>query len=173
MKLILGKINAITLLKYNKKVLLRECKRHTDHGVSSTTRHGVPLPGQVRWKGGVPEVEYPPARSDWGGGVYLRWGTPRSGYPPPGLTGGYSRWGTPQPGYPWPGPIRGVYLRWGTPCQVTPWPGLMGGVPEVGYPNQVHPPPDGPGRGTPPHPRCGLTNKVKLLPPISYYVRGR
>ena len=46
----------------NKKVLLRERKRHTNRSVSSTlfvTRSGV----------------HPPARSDGGGG-YPRWGTP-------------------------------------------------------------------------------------------------
>ena len=67
----------------NKKVLLRERKRHTDRGVSSTPPEvGYPLP--------------PLARSDEGG--YLRWGTPQQGYPPrPGLT-----W-VPQMGYPLPG----------------------------------------------------------------------
>ena len=52
----------------NKKVLLRERKRHTDRGVSSTTRWGTPLP----------RVGVPPTRSDGG---YLRWGTPRHGTP--------------------------------------------------------------------------------------------
>ena len=43
----------------NKKVLLRERKRHTDRGVSSTPsviRGGVPPPSQVQWG----EVGYPP-----------------------------------------------------------------------------------------------------------------
>ena len=63
----------------NKKVLLRERKRHTDRGVSSTTRGGVP----------PPPVGFPLARSDWGVpkvGHPLAGGTPPSwtwlGYPP-------------------------------------------------------------------------------------------
>ena len=76
----------------NKKVLLRERKRHTDRGVSSTTRSGVT----------------PPARFDRGGG-YLRWGTSQPG--PTG--GGYPRWGTPLAGPGWgtpppPAPGRGT-----------------------------------------------------------------
>ena len=70
----------------NKKVLLRERKRHTDRGVSSTPSVilyevgypppiGVP-PGKVRW--GVPKVGYP-----------------HRGTPQPGLTGGG---GTPRLG---------------------------------------------------------------------------
>ena len=67
----------------NKKVLLREHKRHTDRGASSTpsvSRSGVlPLPRVPPWPGlagevpepglmggGVPEVGYPLARSDSG-----------------------------------------------------------------------------------------------------------
>ena len=88
----------------NKKVLLRERKRHTDRSVSST-------PSVILYEVGYP----PPARSNVGGGVYLRWGTPlpgatggggvvpKVGYPPIGVTsvrsgwggGGYPRWGTP------------------------------------------------------------------------------
>ena len=73
-------------IKKYKKVLLRECKRHTDRGVSSTP--------SVSWSG-VP----PPARSDRGG--YPRWVTPhcqevslleRSD------GGGYPRWGTTRAG---------------------------------------------------------------------------
>ena len=144
----------------HKKVLLRERKRHTDRGVSSTpsvTRGGVPRP--------------PP---------------PQQGYPPPGLMGGGGTWGGVPlwQGYPWPGPMgvpkvgsswpgvttparpnggrvipkvgsnlarvtpwqgtppqpgptgAGGYPRWGTP-----WPGLRG-VPKVGYtPWQGYPPP--------------------------------
>ena len=82
---------------YDKKVLLRERKRHTDRGVSSTpsvTRGGVPP-----WQG------YPLARSDGG---YLRWGTPRpGGVPPPAGPG----WGTPHwtwLGYPPQSDLAGV-----------------------------------------------------------------
>ena len=67
---------------YNKKVLLRERKRHTDCGVSRTTRGGVPpWPGPMGGGGWVPEVGYPP---------------PPSGYPRPGPMGGgrgYARCG--------------------------------------------------------------------------------
>ena len=70
----------------NKKVLLRERKRHTDRGISSTTR------------GGTTPVGVPLGQVQWG---YPRWGTPR-----PGLTGGYPKWGTPPAGA---GP------GWGTP----------------------------------------------------------
>ena len=49
----------------NKKVLLRERKRHTDRGISSTR-----LP--------PPQQGYSLGRSDR---VYLRWGTPHQGYP--------------------------------------------------------------------------------------------
>ena len=71
--------------KYEKKVLLREGKRHTDHGVPST-----PSVTPMR---GTPPAGVPLARSDRG---YPRWGTP------PSLVrsdGGYPRWG-PQQGYP-------------------------------------------------------------------------
>ena len=74
----------------NKKVLLRERKRHTDRGVSST-------PSVILYEEG-----YPPPRSGLtGGGEYPRWGTPvRINPPQPGLTGGYPRWGTPRHGVP-------------------------------------------------------------------------
>ena len=76
----------------NKKVLLRERKRHTDRSVSSTpsvSLGGVPPPpSQVWWggggtQGGVPPGSGtpPPARSDRGGGGYPSWTWP--GYPPP------------------------------------------------------------------------------------------
>ena len=64
-------------LKYKK--VLRERKRHTDRGVSITTRWGTPRQGT------------PPARSDGG---YSRWGTPC--------------WGTPGRGTPPPGSTVGV-----------------------------------------------------------------
>ena len=64
----------------NKKVLLRERKRHTDRGVSST-------PSVTR--GGVPPRPGPTGRG------YPRWGTPCQGTPPARSDGGYLRWGTP------------------------------------------------------------------------------
>ena len=89
----------------NKKVLLRERKRHTDHDVSSTpsvTRGGVP---PIR----VPPLGYPPARSD--GGVPPCQGTPWPG--PMGV-------GVPKVGYP--------------PCRGTPQAGPGQGTPHFGYP---------------------------------------
>ena len=68
---------------FHKKVLLRERKRHTDRGVSSTpsvTRGGVPPPPgrgtpQPGLMGeGVPEVRYPPPSQVWQG-------VPEVGYP--------------------------------------------------------------------------------------------
>ena len=67
----------------NKKVLLRERKRHTDRGVSSTPP--------------VNQSRVPP-----------RAGPPRQGYPWPGLMRGYPRWGTPWQGYPPTGPGLGT-----------------------------------------------------------------
>ena len=99
----------ITKTYLNKKVLLRERKRHTDRGVSSTTRWvAPPPPGQ-----GTP----PPARSDRG--RYPRWGNPPAwtwlGYPPcldlAGVPPPTWTWlGNPPPPPPGPG--------WGTPLQV-------------------------------------------------------
>ena len=72
----------------NKKVLLRERKRHTDRGVSSTpsvTQGGVPPPLARSDRGGtqgghpLAGVPTPPARSDGGdtrGGVSPSRGTP-------------------------------------------------------------------------------------------------
>ena len=107
----------------NKKVLLRERKRHTAHCVANTpyvVLTGYPSPGGVR----VP----PP------GGVGL--GTPPGGYPvryPPGGSG-YDPRGVRVP----PG---------GVPGQVPPRGGTRSGTPPGGYP--VRYPPWG-GLGTPP-----------------------
>ena len=95
----------------NKKVLLREHKRHTDHGISSTPlgypppSRGTSLPGQVR-QGGHSRWGYPLAgvpllpRSDRGG--------PKVGYsggtPHPGPMG------VPQVGSPCPGPMGGTQV---------------------------------------------------------------
>ena len=76
-----------------KKVLLRERKRHTDRGVSSTTRWGTPPPVRV-----PPLVGVPPQPGLMGGG-YPRWGTPQSGYPSVWTWLGYS----PPPTWTWLG----------------------------------------------------------------------
>ena len=144
-------------MDYN-KVLLRERKRHTDRGVSSTlsvNRDWVPPQQgypQARSDGGLPEVGYPlagvpqqgypplpqlgypPGQVRWGGtqGVVA----PLAGVPPARSDGGYPRWGTP-----WPGVMGGIQGGV-TPGRGTPWPGLMGstqgGVPRIwtwpGYP---------------------------------------
>ena len=128
----------------NKKVLLRERKRHTDRGVSSTTRDGVPLlpsgypparslgvpPSQVPW---VPPIRVPPAPL---------------GYPHPLL------------GYPLLG-----YHPWGTPCWVPPHQGTPLAGPGLGAPLA------GSGSGTPP-PRCGLTKWNYYLPSRTTYAVG-
>ena len=105
----------------HKKVLLRERKRHTDHGVSST-------PSVVLYRGG---------------GVTLCWGYP--------LAGGYpiSARGVPHIGYPdldlikggYPNPARGIPPIWTWPGGVTP--SLSGGTLTLGIPIR-------PGWGTPP-----------------------
>ena len=136
----------------HKKVLLRERKRHTDCGVSSTP--------SVTW-GGVPPGRGTPQPVLMGGtqgGVST---SPSRGTPQPGLRGvcevEYPTRGTPQPG------LRG-YLRWGTPTMGTPLPARSDkAVPEVGYPLAGESP-AGLGWGTP-HldlagvpPRCGQTD---------------
>ena len=106
----------------NKKVLLRERKRHTDRGVSST-------PSVSR--GGVPPRQDtpPPARSDGGG--YLRWGTPwgqvwqRGGG---GTWGGVPPWVLPSQvwqGHTW----GGVLHQQGYPQARSEWGVTQGGVP--------------------------------------------
>ena len=77
----------------NKKVLLPERNRHTDRGVSSTTRDGVPPPHQ-----GTP----PPQPGLTGG--YLMWGTPLTRSDGGGVPDGGPRWGNPALGYP-PGQV--------------------------------------------------------------------
>ena len=152
----------------NKKVLLRERKRHTDRGVAST-RYAAPGGGGggTHARGGYPR-QVPPA----GGRGYPRWapschggdggtlgrrplperGTParqaplpwpRMGYPPPPVPGmgmGYSP-------VSWMGYHPHLELGWGTP-------------PSAGW-------------GTPPPPRDvnWHTNWKHYL--LSYYVRGR
>ena len=116
----------------NKKVLLRERKRYTDPGVSSTpsaSRGGVPpaLYMGEGTRGGYPPAGVPPDQVWWG---YLSWGSP-AGVPPARSKGG--TWGRVPSSQVWPGqipevgypPSRGTplvwsdreYLRWGTPWQ--------------------------------------------------------
>ena len=131
---------------YNKKVLLRERKRHTHRGVSSTpsvNRGGVPPqqaypPGQV-WQG-VPEVGYPPGQVQWGGtqgGV-----PPGQGYPQPGLMG--ETWGgvpSSGRGTPYP-PSRGTpQVQWGVPEVGYPPAGVPPSQVQWGYPRWGTPPP--------------------------------
>ena len=128
----------------NKKVLLRERKRHTDRNVSSTP-YAVLYRGYLPW----PEGDGVPTLA--GGGVP----TLARGRGVPTLAGeGY---------LPWPGRGRGTYLCWGGGERYLPW--LGGGVPTLarwvgtlGYPL----PPSGPGRGTalPPSPAL---NRLKTL----------
>ena len=111
----------------NKKVLLRERKRHTARRVVSTP--SVVLPGYPP-PGGVLDPGTPP------GGYLTRVpprgvpdpGTPPGGVPdpgtPPGGTplGGYPTWEPPSRGGTWPGyPPWGGYLTW-----VPPWGGGSG-----------------------------------------------
>ena len=131
----------------NKKVLLRERKRHTARRVVNTPSVVLTgYPPHPDLAGGVPDLGnlppgYPPAR------------VPPPGYPPEGypLPPGYPLPGYPHPlpGYP-PGgyPCQGTPLE-GTPARVPPW-----RVPLPGYP---------PGR-VPPHqgtPTAGPTIVIK------------
>ena len=148
-------------IRQNKKVLLRERKRHTTRRVVSTP--SVVLPGYPP-QGGYPDLGTPPPR----GGTRTSvppWGGTRTSVPPPG--------GTPT-SVPPPPPPRGGGGTWtsvpppgGTQTSVPPR-GGTGGVPRPRYP-----PRGGTGPGYPPGggypdppspPRCGQTNKVKLLP---------
>ena len=175
---------------YNKKVLLRERKRHTARRVMSTP--SVVLPG------------YPPR-----GGRGGTWpGTPPGGVPDPGtppggyLTcippGGYLTWVPPR-GVPDLGTPPGGYLTWVPPLtRVPPQGGTWLGYPPGGVPDLGTPPGGVPDLGTPPPPLphgilgnvakhygiwvppppCGQTDwwmdrrvSKHYLP--SYYVRGR
>ena len=158
-------ITTLFKLKHNKKVLLRERKRHTARRVVSTPSvvltgypppGGVPGPDRVPPPGGYPDLDltgYPP----WGG---TQSGTPPGGYPdPPGGVpdrvpppGGYpdlDLTGSPPGGVPGPGPDW-VPPRGGYPdpphCLMAFWE-MLQSIMGYGYP-----------------PRCGQTNKVKLLP---------
>ena len=130
----------------DKKVLLRERKRHTDRSVSST-------PSVILYKVGYPPHQGTPPSQVRQGGI-------RCGVPPVRVPSGQAQQGGTQGGVP--------------PCQGTPHsrPDPMG-EPKVGTPLLGYPPGwmDLAGFPFPPR-RCGLTNKVKLLPSLSYYVRG-
>ena len=111
---------------------------------------------------------------------YLRWGTPRQGYPRPSLMGGggYPRWGTlpppsrgtpgqvwwgvPEVGYPFAEVPHQGTTHWGTPAR----PNGGGGFPSCLPPGKGTPwlgiPPSGPGRGTPP---TGV-DRLKTLPSL-------
>ena len=159
---------------------MRERKRHTDRGISSTP--------SVSWGGVPPRDGYPLARSAEGG--YLRWGTPR-----PGLMGEVTQGGVP-PSQVWWGTQCGVPPSRGTPCSQ-----VWQGVPKVGYPpSMVTPaarsdgggyprwgnppagpgldtlPPAAPGSGTPPPPVWTdrlMDRHVSKHYLSSYFVRGR
>ena len=117
----------------NKKVLLRERKRHTARCVANTpyvVLTGYPPPGGT-WSGTPPP---PPPGGTWSGGVpgQVPWGVPRPprGYPvryPPG-EGGYP---DPPGGVPGP-PLGGT--RSGTPRG-----GTRSGTPPGGYPVRYPP----------------------------------
>ena len=133
------------ILSSNKKVLLRERKRHTARCVVSTP--SVVLPG------------YPPHPDLAGGGGYLTRVPPRvppwPGYPPPARI-------PPQPGYPprldlagypptapWhSGEMLQSIMGYGYPpsCPMAFWE-MLQSIMGYGYP-----------------PGCEQTNKVKLLP---------
>ena len=135
----------LSSFKWDKTVLLRECKRHTDRHLSSTQRAvlywggghpgwvppwlGYPLPltwwgSGVHWVG-APLAGVPPSWPGWG----VPWaGTPWLGYPHPDLAGGYPGQAPPWLGYPpfWPG--------WGVPWVDTPWLGYPPSWPGWGVP---------------------------------------
>ena len=123
--MILSNISSI-----NKKVLLRERKRHTTRRVEST--HSVvltgypPHPDLAQWGGGLPYPSIPPSWPGWGvpylgtpGRVPLpQQGTTLAGYPPAGypLAGYY-----PPAGYPHPRQGSPPGCTWqGTPLSVCP-----------------------------------------------------
>ena len=90
--------------KVNKKVLLRERKRHTARRVASTpyvVLTGYPPPGRVPPGRVPPWAGYPPGQDTPPAGYPLpRQGTPRLGTPPAGYPPGWTWQGTP-PAAPW------------------------------------------------------------------------
>ena len=134
----------------NKKVLLRERKRHTDRHATST-RYAAPARGGT--PGGAPIISwmgYPPL-AGWGTPHYELDGVPPTiswmGYPPTISWMGYpppwAGWGSSPP---WAG--------WGTPHHQ-----LDGVTPH----HELD--------GVPP-PGCGQINKLKILPPLVLRTRS-
>ena len=136
-------------IKLNKKVLLRERKRHTDRGVSSTTEVGYP----------TPLSGYPPPRQ---GTPVLAWG-PLIRVPPQSWLGGVSR--VPPIGVP---PGQGTPLIRVPPSWLMGVPPIWGTPTPSGYPPVGVPPPSWLG-GVPGNPPWVWTDIT--FP--SYYVRGR
>ena len=118
-------------INLNKKVLLRECKRHTACPVASA-RYAALCNGGVPQVGGTPSQVGAYPISALRGAPHLRsgWGTPsqvgvpnlRSGRVPHLRSGGTPSQVGVYPGYPLPIPEMGVPpypdLRWGTPASV-------------------------------------------------------
>ena len=154
----------ILIVHLNKKVLLRERKRHTDRSVWSTPypvlpqgvggRYlGVPHPSLLTWMGRVGTLGVPPPPcSDLDGGV----GTLDGGVGTLGYAPSWPGWGVCTLGYPLPPVLTwtggGRYLWWrggrylGVPPPPTSWPGQEGvgtldgdGLDTLGVP----PPPPG------------------------------
>ena len=125
-------------IEQNKKVLLRERKRHTARRVVSTP--SVVLPGYPPQQGTPPILTWP--------GGYLTRVPPRPGYPP----GGVPDQGTPLARIPppsWPG--RGGTWPGYPPARVPPWGGTWPGYPPgQGTPPARVPPGGVPDQGTPP-----------------------
>ena len=126
-----------TNLNFNKKVLLRERKRHTARRAAST-RHGMGTPSSHG--GGYP------TQSWWGGVLHPVMVGGYPGTPHPDLARGRGTptshgWGVPHPvmmGVPHPVMVGGTWV----PLTIQTWPG--------GYPIQSsrYPPPSKPSRGS-------------------------
>ena len=145
----------------NKKVLLRELKRHT---APCVVRPGWPGWGYPSW---VPLPGYPlPPHPDLaGGGGFPTWVPPLAGYPHPDLAGGVPTWVPLWQGTPHPDLAAGVggTLPGYPPGRVPPWPG-WGGVPYLHTPGRVPPcriPPGWTWQGTPRLPHGILGNVAK------------
>ena len=112
--------------KRNKKVLLRERKRHTARGVASARMCSIPCPGgdPVPGLGGIPSLpgqggypRYHPPIQTWDGvpppRPDLGWGTPPQARPGMGYPPGQTWDGvTPQPDLGWGTPFPGPGQTW-------------------------------------------------------------